>query len=283
MREQGFITPAQEEAARARAAAHPAVPAAERRARRLGEGISCGSSSATSSAAIIPPDWQVHTSFRAGGAGRGRARGRRRAASGCDRPGLEAALVAIDPQTGDILAMVGGAQLRAQHVQPRDAQPAAARLGVQAVRLRRGARARLLAGVGAVESAQRHARRAIRSGRRATRSGEQPDALTLRAALLESNNAAAADLQQRVGSRAVLRLAGDAGLSDLPDVPSLALGTGLVSPLDLTAAYTMFPGGGAGRAAARHASACSTPTAGRCSTSRSSASSVHQPRRSRFR
>jgi membrane carboxypeptidase/penicillin-binding protein len=42
----------------------------------------------------------------------------------------------------------------------------------------------------------------------------------------------------------VLRLAGDAGLSGLPDVPSLALGTGLVSPLDLTTAYTMFPGEG---------------------------------------
>jgi penicillin-binding protein 1A len=74
--------------------------------------------------------------------------------------------------------------------------------------------------------------------------GEQPDALTLRAALLESNNPAAADLQQLIGSRAVLRLAGDAGLSDLPDVPSLALGSGVVSPLDLTAAYTMFPGDG---------------------------------------
>jgi penicillin-binding protein 1A len=74
--------------------------------------------------------------------------------------------------------------------------------------------------------------------------GEQADALTLRAALLESNNAAAAELQQQVGSRTVLALAGDAGLKGLPDVPSLALGTGLVSPLDLTAAYTMFPGGG---------------------------------------
>src|SRR5262249_35494061 len=55
---------------------------------------------------------------------------------------------------------------------------------------------------------------------------------------------AAADLQQRVGTRAVLRLASDAGLNDLPDVPSLALGTGVVSPLDLTSAYTVFPGGG---------------------------------------
>ena len=109
--------------------------------------------------------------------------------SGCGGPGLEAALVAIDPQTGDILAMVGGADYRAQHVQPRDAQPAAAGFGVQAARLRRGARARLLAGVGAVEPAQRHGAGQSRSGARATRDGEQPDALTLRAALLESNNA----------------------------------------------------------------------------------------------
>src|SRR4029079_6418772 len=74
--------------------------------------------------------------------------------------------------------------------------------------------------------------------------GEQPPQLRLRAALLESNNPAAADLQQRVGSRAVLRLAGDAGLGGLPDEPALALGTGLVSPLDLTTAYTVFPGEG---------------------------------------
>ena len=42
------------------------------------------------------------------------------------------------------------------------------------------------------------------------------------------------------------------GSSGLPDVPSLALGTGLVSPLDLTAAFTMFPGGGEVVRAARH-------------------------------
>ena len=68
--------------------------------------------------------------------------------------------------------------------------------------------------------------------------------LTLRAALLESNNRAATMLQQRIGSRPVLRLASDVGLRDLPDVPSLSLGTGLVTPLDLTAAFAMFPNGG---------------------------------------
>ncbi|HEX7140176.1 MAG TPA: transglycosylase domain-containing protein, partial [Vicinamibacterales bacterium] len=54
-----------------------------------------------------PPDWQVHTSFRrpvqdaaerAVTAGLTRLR----------KPGLEAALVAVDPVTGDILALVGG-------------------------------------------------------------------------------------------------------------------------------------------------------------------------------
>jgi penicillin-binding protein 1A len=34
------------------------------------------------------------------------------------------------------------------------------------------------------------------------------------------------------------------GLHDLPDVPSLALGTGLVTPLELTAAFAAFPNGG---------------------------------------
>ena len=65
--------------------------------------------------------------------------------------------------------------------------------------------------------------------------------MTLREALLESNNAAAVLLQQRVGSRPVLRLAKDLGVTEQPDVPSLALGSGLVSPLDLTAAFAVFP------------------------------------------
>src|SRR4030095_10527095 len=41
-----------------------------------------------------------------------------------------------------------------------------------------------------------------------------------------------------------LRPAAASGLDDLPDVPSLCLGTGEVTPLDLTAAFAMFPNGG---------------------------------------
>jgi membrane carboxypeptidase/penicillin-binding protein len=70
------------------------------------------------------------------------------------------------------------------------------------------------------------------------------DELSLREALIVSNNAAAVLLQQRVGTRPVVRLAADAGGGGQPDVPSLALGSGLVTPLDLTAAYALFPNGG---------------------------------------
>src|SRR5262249_57807469 len=74
--------------------------------------------------------------------------------------------------------------------------------------------------------------------------GEAPETLTLRAALIESNNRAASALQQRLGSKPVLRLASSVGLGDMPDVPSLSLGTGLVTPLELTAAFAAFPNGG---------------------------------------
>jgi membrane carboxypeptidase/penicillin-binding protein len=72
------------------------------------------------------------------------------------------------------------------------------------------------------------------------RASEQ-ETMTLREALLESNNAAAVLLQQHVGSRPILRLASDLGVRNQPDVPSLALGSGLVTPLELTAAYAVFP------------------------------------------
>ena len=73
-------------------------------------------------------------------------------------------------------------------------------------------------------------------------SGEIEDRLTLRQAFFESNNRAAVALQQEVGTRPVLRLASSLGVPDQPDVPSLALGTGLVTPLQLTAALrARFP------------------------------------------
>jgi membrane peptidoglycan carboxypeptidase len=192
-----------------------------------------------------PPDWQVHTSFLPkvqDVAERAVRSGLRR----LNRPGLEAALVAIDPSTGDLLAMVGGANFADstfnRATRSRRQPGSAFKPMVYAAALADGySPVSVLSNLGNV-SAPDDPEWKPRSVAHAE--GEQADTLTLRAALLESNNAAAADLQQRVGSRAVLALAADAGLKGLPDVPSLALGTGLVSPLELTAAYTMFPGGG---------------------------------------
>jgi penicillin-binding protein 1A len=189
-----------------------------------------------------PPDWQVHTSFIPGvqdAAERAVASGLRR----LKRPGLEAALVAIEPSTGNVLAMVGGADYRQstfnRATRSRRQPGSAFKPLVYAAALAAGrspvsvlSNLRRVSAPGDPEWNPRNA------------DGSQTDALTLRAALIESNNAAAVGLQQEVGSRAILRLARDAGLAGLPDVPSLALGTGLVSPLDLTVAYSMFPGGG---------------------------------------
>ena len=61
---------------------------------------------------------------------------------------------------------------------------------------------------------------------------------------MHSSNRAAVHLLQRVGLGATIDLAHRVGLDDMPSVPSLALGTGEVSLLNLTSAYTAFANGG---------------------------------------
>ena len=240
MRAQGLITPAQEESARRvrpriqlyRQPADPRGGFAKEFLRQQFRNEFGGDH---------PPDWQVHTAFLPAV----QDAAERAVTGGLDRlrrPGLEAALVAIDPTTGDILAMVGGANYARstfnRAVRSKRQPGSAFKPLVYAAALGKGySPVSVLTNLQHV-SAPSDPEWSPRSEH------EQADQLTLRAALLESNNPAAADLQQRIGTRAVLRLAGDAGLKDLPDVPSLALGTGVVSPLDLTAAYTMFAAGG---------------------------------------
>ena len=241
MRAEGFITPAEEEAARrSRPRIQPYRQPNDPRGGWAKEYLR--QQFRNEFGGDNPPDWRVNTTFVPGL----QDAAEKAVAAGIDRlrrPGLEAALVAIDPATGDILAMVGGADFTRstynRAVRSRRQPGSAFKPLVYATALERGySPVSVLSNLRHV-SAPTDPEWSPRSAE-----GEQPDELTLRGALLESNNPAAADLQQRVGSRAVLRLANNAGLSDLPDVPSLALGTGLVSPLDLTAAYTMFPGGG---------------------------------------
>ncbi len=71
--------------------------------------------------------------------------------------------------------------------------------------------------------------------------GEFRGFVTLRDALVDSRNVPTIRLAQDVGLANVERLARDAGISsDVPDVPSAAIGSGALTPLELTAAYTVF-------------------------------------------
>ena len=190
-----------------------------------------------------PPDWQVHTTLvpEIQDAAEGAVRdGLRRL--GID--GLQAALVAIDPTTGNLLAIVGGSDYGVtpfnRAVRSRRQPGSAFKPLVYAAALEHG-----LSPVSMIEGL-RQVRVSAPEGVWIPRDERvsDADALTLREALSTSSNAAAVLLQQQVGVRLVLRLALDLGVSNQPEVPSLALGSGLVTPLDLTAAYAVFPGRG---------------------------------------
>ena len=189
-----------------------------------------------------PPDWEVHTTVLRPL----QDLAERAVADGLARigvRGLQAALVALDPHTGNVLALVGGRNFRESQFN-------------RAVRSRRqpGSAFKPLVYAAALEAGLSPTSELTGLASLAPQGDEEwtprnvadrtEDRLTLRQAFFESNNRAAVALQQRVGARAILRLASRAGLRDQPDVPSLALGAGVVTPLALTAAYTAFPGGG---------------------------------------
>ena len=189
-----------------------------------------------------PPDWRVDTTFVLSlqdAAESAVENGLRRTG----KPALQAALVAVDPATGNVLALVGGRdyqQSAFNRASRSRRQPGSAfKPFVFAAALERG-----LSPVSILHGLNRIQPQGPDEWTPRNVSDDAPDDLTLRAALIESNNRAATLLQQQVGTRRVLRLATAAGLEDLPDVPSLALGTGLVTPLALTTAFAVFPNGG---------------------------------------
>ena len=241
MREAGFITAAQEQSARrARLRVRPyqaTSTASDAYARAYVRQLFRDTLGGDH-----PPEWRVDTTIvpalqemadRVVREGLGRF-GKRE---------LQAALVAMDPETGDVLALTGGRDPARypfnRAVRSRRQPGSAFKPLLFAAALQEG-----FSPVSVLEGLDTIAPQGPDEWAPQNATGETPPALTLRGALIESNNRAATLLQQRVGTRRVMRLAGDAGLRDLPNVPSLSLGTGLVTPLELTTAFAIFPNGG---------------------------------------
>jgi 1A family penicillin-binding protein len=154
---------------------------------------------------------------------------------------LQAALVAIEPSTGYVRALVGGRNFKESPFnRATDAkrQPGSAfKPFVFAAALEAGfSPGTTIDGLdGYIASIQ---------GPYLPGGEHEIESTTLRSALVLSSNRAAVHLLQRVGLGATIDLANRVGLNSMPAVPSLALGTGEVSLLDLTSVYTAFANGG---------------------------------------
>ena len=155
---------------------------------------------------------------------------------------LEAALVAIDPRTGEVLAMVGG----------RDFHTSSFNRAMQAKR-QPGSAFKPLLFAAALEQGYMPSSQVTgmdtpihtAQGDWLPSGEHEAASYTLRQALTVSSNRAAARVMQLVGITTTQTYARRLGISSpLPAVPSLALGTGEVTLLDLTSAYGAFANSG---------------------------------------
>jgi penicillin-binding protein 1A len=241
MREEGYITEEQEKAARAARLRIQPYPRSDRAdngyvklfVRQQFRDVFGGDH---------PPDWQVRTTIHRGlqdEAERAITRGLAR----LGRKDLQAALVAIRPENGDVVALVGGRDFTRSEfdraTRSRRQPGSAFKPFVYAAALERG-----FTPVTLLQQPEQIPVKGMGDWRPRNVSTTSREPIPLREAFIESNNRAAVGLQQAIGSRPIRSLGSDVGLHDLPDVASLALGTGAVSPLQLTAAYSVFPNGG---------------------------------------
>jgi len=155
---------------------------------------------------------------------------------------LQAALVALDPRTGEVRAMVGGRDFRASpfnRVTQSKRQPGSAfKPVVYAAALEQGySPATIISGLNAPATLSEATW--LPDDEHVT-----DEAMTMRAALRVSSNRAAVRMLQTIGVPAAVDYAARLGLGRMPRVPSLAIGTGEVTLLSLTSAFGAFANGG---------------------------------------
>jgi penicillin-binding protein 1B len=165
-------------------------------------------------------------------------------------PGLQAALVALDPESGAILAYVGGrrwSESQFDRVAQARRQPGSAfKPVVLLAALARGADGAppfTLASL--LEDEPLEVETPEGPWRPANYEGEFRGAITLRRALEDSVNVPFARVALALGPPAIVEVARRMGIdSPLEPVPSLGLGAGEVSPLELARAYALLANGG---------------------------------------
>ena len=153
-------------------------------------------------------------------------------------PPLQAALVSMDPVTGEVRAMVGGRNFDESHfnraVQAHRQPGSAFKPFVYAAAIENGY---------SPASVLDHLDDPIQTLQGAWVPEDEhstADEMTLRTALRTSSNRAAVRLLQQVGIERTVGYAKQLGIGSLPNVPSLALGSGEVTLLSMTAAYSSF-------------------------------------------
>jgi 1A family penicillin-binding protein len=154
---------------------------------------------------------------------------------------LQGSLVALDPATGDVLALVGGRNFNEspfnRATQARRQPGSAFKPIIAAAAIERGyAPGTMLHELDAPIYADASTNKVWMPA-----GDHERSEYTLRTALVVSSNRAAAHLLQQVGLSSAIYTASRMGItSTLPMVPSLALGTGEVTLMELTTAYTAF-------------------------------------------
>ncbi len=165
------------------------------------------------------------------------------------QPGLQAALVAIDPATGEIRALVGGRDYRTSQfnraLMARRQPGSAFKPFVYATALHpKQGRPRFTA-ASIVDDSPLTIQASTGPWTPRNYDDRYEGPVTLRRALEQSLNTATVRIAQAVGPDDVLATARSFGLGDnLTAVPSIALGTFEVTPIELARAYTPFANGG---------------------------------------
>ena len=165
-------------------------------------------------------------------------------------PRAEAALIALDPHTGEIKAMVGGrnyARSQLNRIFAKRPPGSVFKPFVYAAAMNTAIEGadKVLTPASTVDDTPTTFVFEDQTYRPANFHKEAVGTLTLQQALAKSDNVAAVKVAQTVGFAAVVSMARRAGLNaDIKPTPAVALGAYDVTPFEIAGAYTAFANGG---------------------------------------